>query len=280
MVSADREHARPASVPRQGHDCARVARRPASGIGGHHRPSGASRLPGSAGDAARSGLCAGPHVHVGLRHVRVDSAPGRDDRAPRVDSHRARPPRGLRDSDGAHLDVASRRRAQGTRRRRAGEPAGAAPLHAGHHGAAWKRGPRDANRRAVEEGAAGGLAARLWPDRTREVGVGVLAHARVGGLRAGLRRLDRLRRRHRRAGRECPARPGRRIGSRLSAPPSAGGISAFWMDVKAPRLARTTPRRSRRQSSMRPPRSAGASSSITCRLRTLARPKQCWTISR
>ena len=76
------------ALPRQGDDRARGARRPAPGVGGDHRPPGAARLPRPAGNAAQPGVRARPHVHVAVLHLRVDSAPGRDGRAPRCRSTR------------------------------------------------------------------------------------------------------------------------------------------------------------------------------------------------
>ncbi len=78
LVSAHGQHARAAPLPRQGHDRARSARRAAPGLGGHHRPPRASRLPGSPGHAAQPGVRPRSHVHVGVFDLRMDSASRRD----------------------------------------------------------------------------------------------------------------------------------------------------------------------------------------------------------
>ena len=48
LVPAHRVHAAPAPLPGQGHDRARVARRPAAGVGRHRRPPGATRAASTA----------------------------------------------------------------------------------------------------------------------------------------------------------------------------------------------------------------------------------------
>ena len=133
--------------PRPSDDRAGVARRPAPGVGGHHRAPRAPRVPQPAGGAAQPGVRARPHVHVAVLDVRLDPAAGRDRGAADVDPPGAGAARRVRAADGAHLGVAAGR---GARRRgagRAGEPAGAAPVRDGHDGPARQGGARHRHRR-------------------------------------------------------------------------------------------------------------------------------------
>ena len=129
-----RQHPGAAALPRQGHDRARIARRRAPGVGRDHRAPRAPRLPRSAGDAARSGVRARSHVHVGVLDVRLDPAAGCDGGAARLDSSGAGAARRLRAAHRAHVDVAAGRRTRRSGARRAGQPPGAPPLHDRDHG--------------------------------------------------------------------------------------------------------------------------------------------------
>ena len=76
LVPADGQHARAAPLPRQGDDRARIARRALARHDRDHRAPRTARLPRSAVDAARSGLRARSHVHVGVLDLRVDPPAG------------------------------------------------------------------------------------------------------------------------------------------------------------------------------------------------------------
>ncbi len=122
--------ARAAALPRQGDDRARVARRPAAGVGGHHRPPRAPRLPRPAGGAARPGLRARPHVHVAVLHRRLDPAAGRHRRPADVDPPGAGAAAPLRAADGARPRPGGRRssaRPRSAGRRRAASPGTCSP---------------------------------------------------------------------------------------------------------------------------------------------------------
>src|SRR5207249_2756033 len=68
-------------------------------------------VPRSPRDAAHPGLRARPHVHVAVHDLRLDPATRRSGRATRVDPPGAGPARGVCVADGAHVDLAARRRA-------------------------------------------------------------------------------------------------------------------------------------------------------------------------
>ena len=148
VVSPHGQHARAAPLPRQGHDRARVARRAAPGVDRDHRASGAPGLSRPARDAARSGVRARPHVHVGVFHVRVDPAARRHDRAADVDSSGARAARGVRGADGAHVDVAAGRRARRAGAGRAVQPPRPSSVHHRDDRAARQGSARHRHRRA------------------------------------------------------------------------------------------------------------------------------------
>ncbi len=250
LVPAHRQHARAAPLPRQGHDRARVARRPAAGVGRDHRAPRASRVPRSARRAARPGVRARPHVHVAVLDLRVDPAARRHDRAARVDSSGARAARRVRAADGAHLDLAARRssaRRRSAARRPAGWPATCSP----------SRPPRRPARRCASPASASG-----WSRERREAWerwYGPVAAARWGSAAwhtlawavfgARLRRRGRVRvvgpRRARRAT-CCWCSPPARASRRTSAPPSARSASCAasgWTARGGSPGSRTTPRR-------------------------------------
>src|SRR5213594_4284498 len=71
LVLANGQHAHTASLPRQGDDRARVARRQAAGVGRDDRAPRAARVSRSARHAAQPGLRARSHVHVPVLDVTV-----------------------------------------------------------------------------------------------------------------------------------------------------------------------------------------------------------------
>ena len=120
VVPAGDQRPRPALFPRPIDHRAGVARRPAPGVGGHHRAPRAARVPQPAGDAARPGVRARSHLHVDVLDVRVDPAAGRDGGAVGLD------PPGAGDARGS------------SRCRRRSPPRG---------GRAWSAPPRSGRRR-------------------------------------------------------------------------------------------------------------------------------------
>ena len=118
-----------APVPRPDHHRARSARREAPGVGRDDCPPGAAGLPRPARDAARSGVRARSHVHVGVLDVRVDRAARRDDRAADVDSSGARAAGRVCRAHRDHVHVAARDRAGRAAAGGAVQPARAPPVH-------------------------------------------------------------------------------------------------------------------------------------------------------
>ena len=205
-----------AALPRQGDDRARVPRGPAAGDGGHGRPPGAAALPRPALRAARPDLRAGPHVHVGLLHARLDPAPGADDRPAHVDQPGARAARRCSPCRPCSPRRGGRRSSATAEERGApGDAAGPAPVRHGHHRArparrcgspasptGWCRQRREAWERWYGPVSAARWASAWWY-------IGGLGH-----LRRRLRRRDRGCRRRLvhagragRLGRRRPARP-------------------------------------------------------------------------
>ena len=117
VVPAGDQRPRPARFPRSIDHRARIARRPAPGVGGHHRAPRAPRVPEPAGDAARPGVRARSHLHVDVLDVRVDPPAGRDGGALDLDPPGAGAAGGVRAADGVHRLVAAGR---GACRRRSG----------------------------------------------------------------------------------------------------------------------------------------------------------------
>ena len=194
LVPRHRQHARAAPLPRQGDHRARVARGHAAGLDLHHRPSRASRLSRSPLGAAQPGLHARSHVHVAVHDVWLDPAPGRHDRAARLDSSGAGAARALRPAAGLHLHVAAGRRAGRVRARSRSGAAGPSPVRRRDHGLAGERSAGDRDRGSPDHRAAPDLGVREREDRRGAMGVRRLARAGLGRLRRRVRGRHRLRR--------------------------------------------------------------------------------------
>jgi hypothetical protein len=132
--SDQRPHAAP--LPRPGSGGSRIARGAPASLGFDYRSPRTSGVPRSPCHAARPGLCARPHVHVLVLHVRMGPAARRDLGAVDFDSPRSGAARRFRAADGAHLNVAAWRRTRHRGARRLRQPVGAAPLRDRHHRAA------------------------------------------------------------------------------------------------------------------------------------------------
>ncbi len=194
VVSPDRQHARAAAIPRQGHDRARVARRQAPGVRHHDRAPRAAGVPRSARHASESSVRPRPHVHVAVLHGRVDSAAWRDDCAAGVDSSRAGAAGRLCDSDGDHVDLATRCRAHGAGARRAVCPPRATSLHHHDDGVAGQGGARHRYRKPTGRRTPRGLGALVQSRVGSQNGNRVVAYARVGRVRRRVRRGGGVRR--------------------------------------------------------------------------------------
>ncbi len=287
LVSPHRQHARAAPLPRQGDHRARVARRATAGIGRDHRASGTPGVSRSPVHAPQSGVRARPHVHVAVFHARVDPAAGRDDGAAGVDSPGAPPARRVRGPDRVDIDVAARGRASRAGAWRAGQPAGASPVHHRHDRAARKGSARHRHRRAPRHASAA---------RRGSAGTGRWRPP-AGARRCGTRWRGRSSARLCRRGRVRVVRP-RRAGQQRAAGAGRGRaavgvhrrhrrrdrIPARILDgrLAAARLARGLRRlRRRRRAICRlPPCCVAASGSITCRSPIPARRALCWTMCR
>ena len=209
-----------------------------SHVAGSRRPSRRSRTRSgpstrSARDAAQSGVRARPHVHVAVLNGRVDPAAWRDDRTARVDSSRAGAAGRLCDSDGDHVDLATRCRTHGAGARRA-----VARLARHLFTIATTASPgKEVRVTGIGRSAVGRRAA--W-QRWYALVVGgpkgnrVVAHARVGDVRRRVCRGGGV-------CRDCAPRVGGRVllvlaaGARLSAYIGAtvgeiGFLRGFWMD--------------------------------------------------
>ena len=237
LVSAHRQHARAAALPRQGHDCARVARRAASGVGRDHRAPRASRLSSTGSPMLRDQVFVLDHMYMSvfstcgwILRLGVTVALLMSIHPALVLLAR------LRAADGAHVDLASRRSSASRR--------SAAPRPIASLGTCSppRRRRRRARRCASPASAIAWCAERreAWerwylPGVDRALGVGAVAHAGVGDLR-----------RRRTSARSCSSRrasalpPGDVLlvlaaGSRLSAYIGAtvgeiGFLRGFWMD--------------------------------------------------
>ena len=246
LVPRHRQHARAAPVPRQGDHRAGVARRHAAGLDLHHRPSRAPRLSRPALGAAQPGVHARSHVHVAVRDLWLDPAPGRDDRAARLDSSGPGAARALCAAAGLHLHVAAGRGAGRLRARRRGGPAGPSSVRRRDHRLAGEGGARDRDRGSPDHRAARSrgssanatIAAARWAsagwhalawaifgagfvaaDRVRLVGAGRVGRRRAAGAR---RRLAPLVLRRRDGRRDWL--PARRLDGLRAAPRLARGL--------------------------------------------------------
>ena len=230
------------------------------------------------------------HMYMSLfSTVRLDPAARRHGRAARVDPPGAGAARRVRAADGAHVDVAARRRARGAGARRA--------VDRGWRGTSSRSAttaPPGKEVRVTGIGerlvarAARGVGALVRAGRGGALGIGGVAHAGVGDLRRRLRRRDRVRRR-----RGSASTPGDVLlvlaaGARLSAYIGAtvgeiGFLRGIWMDGSRrlawledyaasldgdgrPAGARRAARRASASSTSRSPIPApSASCSTTCR---------------
>ena len=154
MVSANRQHPSSTTLPRQGDDLPRVARRQASGVGRDHRAPRASGLSRSPRGTSRSGVRARSHVHVAFFHLRVDPATGGDDCVAGIDSSRARAARALCAAHRTDVHVAARRGARSSRAWRLLEPSRAASLYARDHRAARQGSSRHRHRSSTRADSA------------------------------------------------------------------------------------------------------------------------------
>ncbi len=184
LVPAHGQHPRAAPLPRQGDDRARVARRAAAGVGRDDRAPGAARVSRSPRDAARPGVRARSHVHVAVLDVRLDPAPRRDDRAAGVD-----PLRRSRCSPCSRCRPCSPRRGGRPSSARAQERGAQANRLARHLFTIATTAPPGKEVRVTGIGdrlvgrAPRGVGARVRADRRRALGIGGVAHARLGDLR-------------------------------------------------------------------------------------------------
>ena len=135
VVSAHSEHARAKTFSRPGHHRARVPRRAVTGVGADDCAPGATRIPRSPRDVARSGVRAGSHVHVGVLDVGVDPAARDHDRVAHVDTLGPGATRGLRATHRDYVDLAPGRRARGSGARRDVESSRTSSVHDGNDGA-------------------------------------------------------------------------------------------------------------------------------------------------
>ena len=140
VVPAHGEHSRPAPIPRQGDDRARIARRAIAGDDRDDRAPRGSRVPRSNRDAARSGVRAGPHVYGLVLDGRVDPSSCGDARASGLGASRAGATGRVRAADGVHRRVASGRRARRAGARGTVQPTGAAYLRHGDNGVSREGG--------------------------------------------------------------------------------------------------------------------------------------------
>ena len=187
LVPAHGQHPRAAALPRQGHDRARIARRPPAGIGRDDRPSRAAGLSRPPLDAAQSGVRARPHVHVAVLDVRVDAAARRDGGAADVDPSRAGAAGAVRAAHGAHVHLAAGDRARRTGTRRPGQPAGASLFTTATTAPPGKEVRVTGIGARLATGSARGVGALVRARCRRPLGLGAVAHAGVGRLRRRLR---------------------------------------------------------------------------------------------
>ena len=181
VVPPDGQHPGAAALPRQGHDRARIARRPAPGVGRDHRAPRAPRLPRPPLDAAQSGVRARSHVHVAVLDVRVDPAARGDGGAARLDSSGAGAARRLRAAHRAHVNVAACRRTRRSRACRAGQPPGAPPVHDRDHGATREGSAGHGHRQSADDPTPRGVGAagtRRWRRRGGARRCGTRSHGR------------------------------------------------------------------------------------------------------
>src|SRR6266540_363843 len=125
---------------------------------------------------------------------RLDPAARGDHRAAGVGAPGAGAARAVRAADRAHRRLAAGRGAQRGGARRPGQPVGAAPVRHGDHSGAGQGGPAHRHRSPAGPAAARRVGTLVRTGLRRAMGQRGLAHARLGGVRRGLRRRDRLRR--------------------------------------------------------------------------------------